>query len=259
MSGGAASEVRRVFSAGIWGLMGIAIAAWSWLLYQTWTMNDMVMADMAMPSTSVLAPIDLWLIFLMWAVMMTAMMVPSATQMVLLFDRMSQERTATAWTFLTTWAFSAGYLVDWIAFAVIATLAQWQLHTAALMSPTMVATSPVLGGLLLIAAGLYQWTPLKYACLTRCRSPLSFLLQYYRAGRWGAFTMGLRHGLYCIGCCCLLMSLLFVMGVMNILWIGTLTALILFEKLLPHGVWIARVAGVALIIWGGWVLVIPQG
>jgi len=133
---------------------------------------------------------------------------------------------------------------------MLATLAQWGLHSAALLSPMMVSTSPFLGGMLLLAAGLFQWTPLKYACLTHCRSPLSFLMTEWREGHWGALIMGLRHGSYCTGCCWFLMALLFVAGVMNVLWVATITAFVLIEKVAPRGDVVGRVAGVVLVIAG---------
>jgi len=133
---------------------------------------------------------------------------------------------------------------------MLATLAQWGLHSAALLSPMMVSTSPFLGGMLLLAAGLFQWTPLKYACLTHCRSPLSFLMTDWREGHRGALIMGLRHGSYCTGCCWFLMALLFVAGVMNVLWVATITAFVLIEKVAPRGDVVGRVAGVVLVIAG---------
>ena len=144
----------------------------------------------------------------------------------------------------------SGYLLVWAGFSVLATLAQWGLHRAALLSPMMGSTSPVLGGLLLLAAGLFQWTPLKYACLQHCRSPLSFLMTEWREGHRGALGMGLRHGSYCTGCCWLLMALLFVAGVMNVLWVATITAFVLIEKVAPRGDVVGRVAGVVLVIAG---------
>jgi predicted metal-binding membrane protein len=119
----------------------------------------------------------------------------------------------------------------------------------------MVSTSPVLGGALLITAGVFQWTPLKNACLTHCRSPLSFLMTDWREGRWGAFSMGLKHGAYCTGCCWFLMALLFVAGVMNIWWIAIIAVLVLLEKAISKGFLVAKIAGVLLILWGVWIIV----
>jgi predicted metal-binding membrane protein len=150
------------------------------------------------------------------------------------------------------WVFLAGYLALWTAFSLAATLAQWGLHRLALISPLMVATSPLLGGLVLMAAGVYQCTPLKQACLRHCRTPLHFLLSCWRDGTAGAFLMGLRHGIYCLGCCWLLMMVLFAVGVMNLAWIAALSVLVLVEKLIRRGVWVAKAAGLVLMGWGGW-------
>jgi len=118
----------------------------------------------------------------------------------------------------------------------------------------MASTSPVLGGILLVAAGTYQWTPLKHACLSKCRSPLGFVLNEWREGRWGAFLMGLKHGAYCTGCCWSLMALLFVAGIMNLLWVGAIAGFILLEKVVPRGDRLGRVAGVVLVGWGAWMV-----
>jgi predicted metal-binding membrane protein len=146
--------------------------------------------------------------------------------------------------------FLLGYLLVWTAFSALAALAQWALHATALLSPKMVSTSPLLGGLLLIAAGVFQWTPLKRACLSHCRSPLSFLMTDWREGKFGALLMGLKHGVFCTGCCWVLMALLFVAGVMNMWWVAVITILVLIEKVVPRGLQIGRVAGVGLALWG---------
>jgi predicted metal-binding membrane protein len=146
--------------------------------------------------------------------------------------------------------FLSGYLLVWTGFSGLATLTQWGFHSAALLSPMMVSTSPLLGGIILLVAGLLQWTPLKYACLTHCRSPLSFLMTDWREGYRGALIMGLRHGSYCTGCCWFLMALLFVAGVMNLLWVATITAFVLIEKIAPRGEVVGRLGGVVLVIAG---------
>ena len=146
---------------------------------------------------------------------------------------------------------SAIALLGW-AYLFYQGWAQWGLHSLALISPMMVGTSPLLGSLLLIAAGVYQWTPLKQACLTHCRSPLQFLLTCWQDGSAGAFLMGLRHGAYCLGCCWLLMAVLFAVGVMNLAWIAALSVFVLVEKIIPRGFWVAKVAGLFLMGLGGW-------
>jgi len=132
----------------------------------------------------------------------------------------------------------------------VATLAQWLLHREALLSAMMVSSSALLGGVLLLLAGFFQFTPLKRSCLTHCRAPLEFITVHWREGWGGAFVMGLEHGLFCAGCCWALMALLFVLGVMNLLWIAVLTVLVGLEKILPRRVFISRGTGVLLAVWG---------
>jgi len=238
----------------IGSIVGIALLAWTYLAYQAWAMDHMDLVAMAMPGIHAWGAWDLALVFMMWAVMMTGMMVPSVSPVVLLFDRIQHERRAHGQPFIASWLFLFGYLLVWTGFSLAATLVQWGLHAAMLISPAMVSTSPLLGGAVLIAAGIYQWTPAKHACLARCGSPLSFVINEWRDGNGGALAMGARHGLYCTGCCWLLMLVLFVVGVMNLLWIALLTLFVLLEKNLPQGLWISRASGAALIFWGGWMM-----
>jgi predicted metal-binding membrane protein len=151
--------------------------------------------------------------------------------------------------------FAGGYVAVWTAFSIVATALQFALEKSTLLSPMMESASAALSGALLAAAGIYQWMPVKQACLARCRSPLEFMLMQWRPGTRGAFVMGVRHGIYCVGCCWALMLLLFVGGVMNMAWIAVLAAFIFLEKILPHGRWTGRIAGVILIAWGAAVLI----
>ncbi len=238
------------------GLGVIVALAWGYLLYMGWGMEHMdVGVHMAiMPRMTEWSVIDLLLVFTMWAIMMAAMMLPSTTPMILVFtalDRQQQEGQAHV---LRVWAFVAGYLVVWTAFSLVATLVQWALLEARLVSPMMRNRSPMLGGMLLIAAGTFQFTSLKQACLAICRSPLSFIMTEWRGGAMGAFVMGLRHGVYCAGCCWLLMTLLFVLGVMNLLWIAALGVFVLIEKAFPQLRWLSFATGAVLIAWGVLVL-----
>jgi predicted metal-binding membrane protein len=194
------------------------------------------------------------LIFLMWAAMMVAMMLPSALPTILLFHKAIRNDPGVGSPFRRMFAFAAGYILAWSGFSVVATLLQWSLAEAALLSPMMVSASPWLGGALLIVAGVYQWTPFKYACLRHCRSPMAFLMEHWRPGMPRALRLGLRHGLNCVGCCWALMLLLFVGGVMNLLWIGAITAFVLMEKLAPYGAQGGRLSGLALMLAGAWVL-----
>jgi predicted metal-binding membrane protein len=185
----------------------------------------------------------------MWGAMMVAMMTPSAAPAVLLYA--NAQRLAHPDSRPPTAAFVAGYLLCWLAFALIAAALQLALERAsALSSMTMAVYGRRAGALVMIAVGLYQLSPLKDACLGRCRSPAQFLSRHYRPGAAGALRLGLLHGAFCVGCCWMLMALLFVGGVMNLLWIAGLTLLVAAEKLLPRGQIIAQVAGVALIGWG---------
>ena len=210
------------------------------------------MGEMAGPLLTAWSAADFLLMFLMWAVMMAAMMLPSAAPMLLAFAAVNRRRRESGHPFVPTAIFLGGYLLAWGGFSLAATLAQGGLHSAALLSPQMAlaGVSPILGGILLLAAGLFQWTPLKQACLHHCRTPMGFLTADWREGRGGALRMGLRHGGYCLGCCWALMGLLFVLGVMNLLWIFALSALVLAEKALPGGRWLGRLAGVGLLAWG---------
>ena len=201
-------------------LLAVALVAWLYLIHLSVKMPGMDMADMpgmAMPRDHAWGPVDVALLFVMWAVMMVAMMVPAAAPMILTFAMVQRKRREQARVSVPTAVFLLGYLVVWTAYALVAALAQWRLHEADLLS-SMATTGARLGGGLLFVAGVFQWTPLKQACLAKCRSPLSFIMSEWREGRSGAFVMGMRHGAYCATCCWALMALLFVAGVMNLLW-----------------------------------------
>jgi predicted metal-binding membrane protein len=193
------------------------------------------------------------LLFVMWAAMMGAMMLPSAAPMILFYAAIARRRRERGEIAATVGIFAAGYVLVWAGFSLGAAVLQWRFEAAALLSPGMAVTGAA-SGLLLIVAGLYQWTPLKLACLRRCRSPLGFVLTEWREGARGALVMGLRHGLFCLGCCWALMLLLFVGGVMNLLWIGLVALIVLIEKVAPAGGWHARIAGLALVLWGAGIL-----
>jgi predicted metal-binding membrane protein len=190
----------------------------------------------------------------MWWAMMIGMMLPSAAPMTLTFATVNRRRRELGTPWVPTAVFVAGYLLAWGAFSLAATAAQLALVHAKLMAPMMGLSSPLLGGLVFVAAGLYQLTPLKHACLRRCRSPLAFVLERWREGTAGALRMGVEHGAWCLGCCALLMTLLFVGGVMNLVWAAAIAAWVLVEKLLPRGEALARIAGVAAIAYGAWMI-----
>ena len=249
--------VRRDRSIAAAGLAALAVLAWLALLHMSHTMGSMDMPDgtrMSMPMPLAWTPGAFVLMFLMWAVMMVAMMVPSAAPMILTFATINRRRAGSGGRVVPTAVFLAGYLVMWAAFSLLATLLQWGLQTAALLAPETLVVTPVAGAVLLFAAGVWQLTPLKYACLARCRSPLGFVLSEWREGAQGAFVMGVRHGAYCLGCCWTLMALLFVAGVMNLVWVAVIAAFVLVEKITPSGRAVSRIAGVAFLAWGAWLL-----
>ncbi|MGH8656144.1 MAG: DUF2182 domain-containing protein [Gammaproteobacteria bacterium] len=248
--------LRRDRAVILAGVTMVALIAWAYLVYLVWEMetrDDMVAMgmtpDMVMPQMQSWGAVELLLLFVMWAVMMVAMMVPSVAPLILMFARANRQKGVSRVVGSAGILF-LGYLLVWMDFSVLATLAQWRLHTAALLSPMMVSTSSAFGGLLLMAAGVFQFTPLKRACLVRCRSPLSFLMSEWREGQWGTLFMGLKHGAYCVGCCWMLMTLLFVAGVMNLLWVAAIAVFVLVEKIAPRGDLIGRVAGGTLIVAG---------
>jgi predicted metal-binding membrane protein len=232
------------------GLAAAIALSWLYLLHgagmEMESMGDMLMP---MPAQS-WSPAYASLMFSMWAIMMMAMMLPSAAPMFLLYANFSRRREASR-GLGSTGAFALGYVAVWLGFSLSATGLQWALDAAGLFSPMMQMTSVALAGVVLIGAGLYQWTPFKQVCLRQCRSPLDFVLTHWRTGMRGAFEMGIRHGTYCLGCCWVLMLLLFVGGVMNVAWITGIAAVVLVEKLAPAGHWISRLVGSALIFWGG--------
>jgi predicted metal-binding membrane protein len=186
----------------------------------------------------------------MWAVMMVAMMVPTTAPMTLVYAAVARKAAIQTNPVAPTFVFVAGYIVVWSVFSVAATATQWELDRAALLSPMMVSNSVLLGSALLIGAGVYELTPLKHACLRRCRAPAQFLSQNWRGGMLGAFRMGLQLGAYCLGCCWVLMGLLFVGGVMNLLWIAAISAFVLLEKILPLGRAAGWFGGTAMILVG---------
>jgi predicted metal-binding membrane protein len=222
------------------------LVCWAWIV---------VMArDMYGPMTGASAwmMIPRWdaphlaLLWAMWAVMMTGMMLPSAGPMILLAGNAGSTRAR------RSYLLALGYLVVWALFSVGATALQWGLAQLLVITPMMEVSSRRVGAVFLVVAGLYQWTPWKRACLTTCQSPLAFLMRRWRSGAWGAFRMGVEHGAYCVGCCWALMLLLFAGGVMNLTVIAALTAFVAFEKLAPVGVQSTRVSGALLIGVAAW-------
>lgn len=256
------------FDAGAWrrhapiwlGLTAIVALSWLYLERMNAGMADMAgmsgmvggMAHhaMAMPGAGLDA---LWLAFVMWGVMMVAMMVPTTVPAVSVFMALTSRRQAAESVSVTTAAYVAGYVATWFGYALLLAFAQWALTRAALLSPMATSVSATLSALILISAGIFQFTPLKDACLSKCRTPLGFFLAEWRDGKRGAFVLGLRHGSYCVACCWALMAVMFVVGAMSLAWMALLTAFVLVEKVAPVRWHISQVSGVFLVAWGAWV------
>lgn len=231
----------------------LTLAAWGYTALLGLQQSSMADA-MVIPGSMSWSFSDLVFMFVMWAVMMFAMMLPSVTPTVMIFERVREKRQEAGRLFAPTGAFVSGYLIAWSGFSLAATAGNWWLHAGGWLTSMMGSVGPMIAGGLLIAAGLFQWSPLKDACLEHCRSPMSFLMQHWREGNSGALVMGLHHGAYCLGCCWLIMLLLFVLGVMNLPWVAVLTVVVLAEKTLPRGRLLSRGLGVVLILWGFWLL-----
>jgi len=232
-------------------IAGITALSWLYLLHMAYAMQRTPMEAMALRPWT---PAHFAMMFAMWAIMMVGMMLPSATPATLLYTAVARKAAREGSPVAPVSAFVAGYLLMWTVFSLGATLAQWGLERAALLSPMLVSRSPALGGGLLVAAGVYQLTPFKDACLAHCRSPAHFIAEHWRPGTAGALRMGLEHGAFCLGCCWVLMGLLFFGGVMNLLWIALIALFVLVEKVLPFGARGGRFAGIGMIVAGGLVV-----
>jgi predicted metal-binding membrane protein len=240
------------------GLAVVTLAAWTYLALNArrMPMHDSMSGGGMGDAMGAMTDIRAWtagtfgLTLVMWMAMMVAMMVPTATPMTLIYAAVARKAAMQQNPVAPTFVFVAGYVAMWSAFSIAATTAQSLLDRWALLSPMMVSNSALLGGGLLIVAGLYQLTPLKRACLEHCRSPAHFIARHWRGGTPGAFVMGLRHGAYCLGCCWALMALLFVGGVMNLLWVAAIAVFVLVEKTLPFAEIGGRIAGGAMVALG---------
>jgi predicted metal-binding membrane protein len=256
--------LRRDRAIVVASLVAVTAVAWLYVLGLSAGMDmggmdmtgfRMISTGFAMAMAPAAAPWSAWdfvLMCAMWAAMMVGMMTPSVVPMILIYARAGRMAAAAGRPLAATSWFAAGYLLTWVVFAFAATTAQWALERFALLESTMAMTSGVLGGGVLIAAGLYQWSPLKHACLSECQSPVRFIQRHggFRGDTAATLRLGGEHGLYCIGCCWALMMLLFVGGVMNLLWIAALTAFALAEKIIPAGRLVPRLAGAGLIAAG---------
>jgi predicted metal-binding membrane protein len=263
--------IRRDRQIVLAALFVLALVAWGYVLWLAGQMNapampgmdmrmdssmGMDMSGMMMPQLAAWTFAHALFIFAMWAVMMVGMMTPSVAPMVLLYAQVARQAGTGSKIFAPAGYFASGYLLAWVVFAAAATTAQYGLERLALLSPMMASTSKIFGGAVLIGAGLYQLSPAKNACLAQCRAPLSFVQRHggFKPEASGSLRLGLLHGAYCIGCCWALMTLLFVVGVMNVLWIAILSIAILIEKILPAGRYLATVTAVASLGLGIWTI-----
>ena len=259
------------------GVAVILLASWAFIIGMGWemgtlpfsssSMNGMQMDSMetTMQDKSILSSILTWMppmsgewlftdflfLFLMWAVMMTAMMTPSILPMIMLFTTLNSKNIRENKVSANPLYLLNGYLMSWVLFSLLITLPQYGLHKIGLLNPMMEPTHAIFGGLVLIGAGLYQFSPFKDACLSVCQSPLTFMMNNWKEGNLGAFIIGYKHGFYCVGCCWFLMLTLFALGVMNIMWVVILTLFVMFEKLSVKFSMLYRyTTGTIFIIWG---------
>lgn len=252
--GSVASLSRRERILILGCVAAVVTLSWAFLFYLEHQMlsarqHEKMMMEMGMSMAAPWTTAEALFTFAMWVVMMVGMMAGSAMPVLLLFAGAHAGRGGGKTAFIVL-MFALGYLAVWVGFSACATLAQWALHHTGMLSPELAASSPQVGGAVLCAAGLYQLTPAKRACLTHCRSPLGFLMTHWRDGTTGALQMGMRHGAYCLGCCWALMGVLFVVGVMNLVWVAALALFVFLEKIGPAGAVLARAAGAAMTAGG---------
>ena len=242
----------------IGGMVIISLLCWWYIIYLYRQMVQMNMDSpfFAMPMTAHWAGSDFILMFLMWMIMMIAMMTPSVAPLILIFARVNRQRRQQQNPYIKTAYLFTGYFLVWTGFSLVATLLQWALQQVSLLSPEMITTSKILSGIILIAAGVFQFTPLKNKCLSNCRSPLEFIYRNWKEGKKGAIRMGIQNGIYCVGCCWVLMILLFVTGIMNLLWVALIAVFVLIEKIAAKPKWVSYISGVVLIIYGFRILIV---
>ncbi len=235
-------------------MLAVCATAWSYMGYMGWAMQNMDIVDMWMPpraGTRSWQLYDFWMLFGMWAVMMIAMMTPSVLPMVSMYVTVMRSKKSKGQSYAPTIIFLCGYLIAWTLFSVAISVVQYPLHVSGLLNPMMDSRSYLLSGAILVLAGVYQWTPLKDACLEQCRSPLNYLMTSWREGHWGAIRMGMHHGAYCVGCCWALMAVMFAVGVMSVMWMLVITFFVLAEKISPISAKFIRIiSGLGLVMWG---------
>ena len=231
-------------------LLCLAALAWWYTLDMAGRMSQSMGSMVTLGAhRMVLGPTDVVITFAMWALMMVAMMLPAATPAVLIHAAAQRQRQGRG-VLTRTGLFVLGYVAAWTLFSVVATGLQWLLYDLALLTGAMAIESRLIAGVVLVGVGLYQWSPLKYACLSHCQSPIGFFFGHWRDDPAGIFGMGLRHGLYCVGCCWLLMLILFLVGVMNMVWVAGIALYVLAEKALPVGKRLSQASGLIAIAIG---------
>jgi predicted metal-binding membrane protein len=245
---------RLIVAGGLFVMCGLA---WLYIIYLYRQMLNMNMDAFffAMPMNPSWTIVDFCLLFLMWFVMMIAMMTPSVAPLILIFAMVNRRKQQQQSPFVSTGYLLFGYFLIWAGFSLLATLLQWLLQRIAWLNSEMVTTNKISGGIILIMAGIFQFTPLKRKCLNYCRTPIDFIHLKWKEGRRGALRMGMENGLYCLACCWVLMILLFVAGIMNLLWIALIALFVLIEKSLPKIKWISYGAGIVLIVYGIWAFI----
>jgi len=250
--GGLEAVLRRDRAVVAASLVLVIVLAWFYLWRDAVSMGSMAMPGMAdMPGMARASGVEAFaLTFAMWSVMMVGMMLPGAAPTVLLYSTLVRKNGEQGKVLPGAWIFTGGYLAVWTGFSLFATVLQVALEQASLLTPGMASASKAMTAGILVAAGLYQWLPVKNACLNKCRNPLQFFIARWRPGTGGAFRMGAENGMYCVGCCWVLMLLLFAAGVMNLLWVALIAGFVFVEKLLPAGRFTARFAGTALVLFG---------
>lgn len=238
-------------------LLALAALAWVFVIRQAASVSAPAMGGGMSAPAGLTMGMGVALFLAVWVAMMVAMMFPSAAPMVLMFNAIAAGKKQRRQTYTPTWIFVAGYLLVWTLAGVVAYLAALGLDALASHSTALMRNAPRIGGAALLAAGVYQLSPLKRVCLAKCRTPTQFLMTSWRSGNFGALRMGVEHGAYCLGCCWLLFVILFPLGMMNIAALAALTALIFAEKTLPIGRFAATLAGIGLIVYGALVVASP--
>jgi predicted metal-binding membrane protein len=246
-----ASSLRRVRNIILAALLILAALAWAVLIW----------LPAAPPGQGAMGPtmgMTASFFLSVWILMMVAMMFPSAAPMILTFAQVHRSKHERGLSFVPTWVFVSAYLLVWTLFGALAYALALLAELAARQVPWVMQNGPRLGGILLVLAGIYQLSPSKHVCLSKCRTPLDFILHSWRDGYAGSLRMGLEHAGYCVGCCWLLFLILFPLGVMNVAAMAVITVLIFVEKSLSSGVWLGRLAALALIVSGTVIVVLPN-